>query len=118
MDWILGSMWQDLRFAIRSLNKDRRFSLLAMLALALGIGSATVIFSAVYGVTLNTFPFKDADRVTSFGIQDVSRPGSGDRESLSFQEFLYFRDHNHVFDDINGEFGGFGTTPLSGVRPA
>ena len=113
-----GTNWfanfgQDLRYAGRTLARDRRFSLLAILALALGIGSATVIFSAIYGVVLNTFPFKDARQVTSFGIQDVSHPNSGDRESLSFQEFLYFREHNHVFDDLSGEFGGFGSTPLT-----
>jgi putative ABC transport system permease protein len=113
-----GTNWfanfgQDLRYAGRTLAKDRRFSLLAILALALGIGSATVIFSAIYGVILNTFPFKDANEVTSFGIHDLSRPNSGEREFLSFKEFLYFREHNHVFDDLSGEFGGFGSTPLT-----
>ena len=46
---LVGSLWQDLRFAFRNLNKDRRFTVLAVLALSLGIGSVTVIFSAVYG---------------------------------------------------------------------
>jgi hypothetical protein len=47
MEALLESIWQDVRFAVRSLNKDRRFTLLAVLALSLGIGSVTVIFSAV-----------------------------------------------------------------------
>lgn len=111
MSGMLGSLWQDLRFATRSLNKDRRFTLLAVLALALGIGSATVIFSAFYGVILNTFPFEHAGQVTSFAVVDKAHPQNV-RESLRLQEFLYFRDHNHVFQDLSGEFGGFGTTPL------
>jgi len=110
---LIENCWQDLRYGVRTLVKDRRFTSLAVLALALGIGSSTVIFSAIYGVILNTFPFKNADQVTSFAIQDVSRPENGGRESLSFREFLYFRDQNHVFTDISGEFGGFGTTPLT-----
>lgn len=105
------SVGRDFRYGIRNLVKDRRFSLLAVLALALGIGAATVIFSAVYGVLLNTFPFKDADQVTSFSIVDVSRP-QAPRESLKLSEFLYFRDHNHVFQDLSGEYGGFGSTPV------
>lgn len=36
---LVGSLWQDLRFAFRNLNKDRRFTVLAVLALSLGIGS-------------------------------------------------------------------------------
>jgi putative ABC transport system permease protein len=103
---------QDFRFALRSLAKDRRFASLAILALALGIGSATVIFSAIYGVILNTFPFRDADQVTSFGIEDLSNPGNGRREYLSVPELLDYRDLNHVFSDISGEYGGFGSTPL------
>ncbi len=110
---LIENCWQDLRYGLRTLAKDRRFTSLAVLALALGIGSSTVIFSAIYGVILNTFPITNADQVTSFAIQDVSHPENGGRESLSFREFLYFRDHNHVFDDISGEFGGFGTTPLT-----
>jgi putative ABC transport system permease protein len=61
-----SSVWQDLRFAARNLNKDRRFTLLAVLALSLGIGSVTVIFSAVYGVLIDTFPYAHFDRMASF----------------------------------------------------
>jgi hypothetical protein len=108
----MTGLLQDFRFAIRSLTKDRRFALLAILALAMGIGSATVIFSAIYGVILNTFPFRDADQVTSFGIQDLTNPGNGRRESLSLPEFLDYREQSHAFADISGEYGGFGSTPL------
>ena len=93
------------------MRKDRRFSALAVLALGLGIGAATVIFSAFYGVILNTFAFKDADQVTTFFIVDQSRPAGG-RTVLTLPELVYYREHNHVFQDLSGEFGGFGRTPL------
>src|SRR5215469_8787563 len=108
---VVEGIWLDLRFAIRNLRKDPRFSLLAVMALGLGIGAATVIFSALYGVLLNTFPFKDADQVTSFAIVEQSHP-SLTREFLTLPEFLYFREHNHVFQDFSGEYGGFGSTPV------
>ena len=109
----MSGLLQDLRYALRSLTKGRRVALLAILALGLGIGSATVIFSAIYGVILNTFPFRDSERVTSFAIHDVTQPGGEGREFLSLPEFLDFREQNHVFEDISGEFGGFGSTPVT-----
>ena len=48
------SLYCDFRYTLRLLARDVRFSILAILALGLGIGSATVIFSAVYGVILNS----------------------------------------------------------------
>lgn len=108
----LLALLRDLRFAIRSIYKDGRFAVLAMIALALGIGAATVIFSVIYGVILNTFPFPNSDRITSFAIHDVRRAGRGGREYLLLPEFLDLREQNHVFEDISGVFGGFGNTPL------
>lgn len=112
MGGVLGSLWQDLRFAIRSLNKNRRFTLLAVLALALGIGSATVIFSAVYGVILNTFGYEHPDQIISFAIHDVKQSGVDGRESLEPGEFLDYRDRIHSLQDITGGYGGFGSTPV------
>lgn len=96
---LVGSLSQDLRFAFRYLNRDRRFTILAVLALSLGIGSVTVIFSAVYGVLINTFPYAHFDRMVSFSINEPGR--SWGREMLSVPEFLDFRDQNHVFLDMD-----------------
>ncbi len=107
----LETLTREIRYALRSLRRSPGFTAIAILTLALGIGGCTVIFSALYGVLYNTFPFPHADRVTSFAIQDLSHPGSG-REDLSMREFLYYRAHNDVFEDISGEYGGFGSTPV------
>lgn len=104
---MLNGVQQDFRYAFRSLVKDRSFSVLAIVALALGIGSATVVFSALYGVILNTFPYKDSDRIVSFAIHDTTQGGEFGREYLSLPEFLDYREQNHVFEDMNGGFGGF-----------
>jgi putative ABC transport system permease protein len=105
MEKFLGWIWQDLRFAIRGLTKYRRFTLLAILALALGIGSATVIFSAVYGVVIDTFPYAHYDRMVSFSIDPVGAPAGNGREMLSIPEFLDYRKDNTVFVDMEGGTG-------------
>ena len=108
LERLLGWVWQDLRYAVRSLHKDRRFTLLAVLALALGIGSATIIFSAVYGVILNTFGYDNPDQIVSFAIHDATQSGEEGREAMSMPEFLDFRQRNNVLADMTGGFGGFG----------
>src|SRR5258708_20249731 len=49
--------FRDLQYAFRSLAKDRRFALIAVLALALGIGATTVMFSLLYNAVFNPFPY-------------------------------------------------------------
>jgi hypothetical protein len=63
----MHGIWQDLRYGVRGLRKQPSFTLLAILALALGIGAATTIFSAIHGVLLDPFPYTDANRVTRCG---------------------------------------------------
>ena len=55
---LLESIWQDLRFAVRMLRKNLGFTTVSVLTLALGIGSATAIFSVIDGALLNPYPYK------------------------------------------------------------
>ena len=98
------SIWQDLRFGVRTLWKDRRFAAVAILALALGIGATTVIFSVIYGVLIEPFPFRhaDSDRFVTFFIHDVTQGPGGGRISLSVPEFTDFREQTHVFETMFG----------------
>jgi putative ABC transport system permease protein len=64
-----------------------------------------VIFSAVYGVLIDTFPYAHFDRMVSFSINGLSQRGLA-REYLSVPEFLDFRDQNTVFEDMNGGSSG------------
>src|SRR5437870_3364815 len=55
----LDNLFRDFRYAIRNLRRDRRFTFIAILALALGIGASTVVFSVVYNLLSATFPYND-----------------------------------------------------------
>ena len=59
----LDILWQDLRFAARSLRRSPRFSASAVLTLALGLGATTVVFSVVDHVVLRPLPFEDPDEL-------------------------------------------------------
>jgi hypothetical protein len=71
--WIwpwLQDLSQDVRFAGRLLLKDRRFTIAAVVALALGIAANTTVFTFVNGVVLRDLPLKDADRLVFLRMAD------------------------------------------------
>ena len=98
----LHSIFSDCRYGVRSLMKDRRLAVVAIFALALGIGTSTVVFSVLYDGLLNPFPYKDANGISIFQIHDLERAGNRGRGAFSFPEFLDYREQNHVFADMVG----------------
>ena len=97
--------FRDLQYAFRSLAKDRRFALIAVFALALGIGATTVMFSVIYNVVFHPFPYRDFQHSVTFEMHDLA--GTGDavtRYHYTIPEFLAIREQNHVFEDIIGNF--------------
>src|SRR5215469_330495 len=59
----MQSLLQDLRYALRQLNKSKGFALTALLTMALGVGAVTAIFSVVDTVLLKPYPFRDPGQV-------------------------------------------------------
>src|SRR5271166_5363915 len=95
----LEGLYRDFHFAFRSLKKDRRFTIVAILTLALGFGSATLIFSVIDCVVLHPFPYKNADRLASFNIL---LPEQVTLSRFPVPAFLDFKEQNHVFKDMFG----------------
>ena len=62
-------MWNDIRYAFRTLLRERAFASMAVLSLAVGIGANTAIFSVVNGVLLRPLPYQDPQRL--FAIREV-----------------------------------------------
>ncbi len=98
----MTSFWQDLRYAIRGLGSARAFFVLAILALALGIGAVTTIFSVIQNALLNPFPYTDAERLMTVGIHDITRGRPGGRSGFKTPEFMDYIETVHSFDRIMG----------------
>lgn len=60
----LDTLAQDLRFAFRTLRRDRTFTIIAILILGLGIGSNVAVFSVVNTILLRPLPFRDPQQLT------------------------------------------------------
>ena len=95
----LESLYRDFRLAFRSLKRDRRFTIVVILTLALGIGSTTLMFSVIDCVVLHPFPYKNADRLASFNIL---LPEQVTLSEFPVPAFLDFKEQNHVFEDMFG----------------
>src|SRR5688572_545297 len=98
----MRAIWQDVRYGLRGLGNRPGFTTLAVLTLALGIGAATTIFSVIYNVMLDPFPYLDARRVGAITIRDATSSRPGGRTFFQVDEFLQYEEQNHVFDGVIG----------------
>ena len=91
---------QDLRYGIRMLLKSPGVSIVAVLALALGIGANTAIFSSVSAFLFRPLPVPEPDQlVRTFEVSDDRGIG----EEISYPDFVDYRDQNTVFEGIVAE---------------
>ena len=70
----METIWQDVRYGLRSLYKSPGFAAIAVAALALGIGCSVAIFTVVNAVLLRPLPYSDPDRLVMV-YEDLSRAG-------------------------------------------
>jgi predicted permease len=71
----MRTLVQDVRYAFRQFLKSPGFAISAILSLMLGIGATTAIFSVVYGVLLDPYPYKDANRMVHVELRDKNGRG-------------------------------------------
>lgn len=90
---------RDFRFAVTCLRKDRRFAFAAILALALGIGASTAIFSVVDNVLFEPFAYKDSRRLVTLHLRDLDQANDW-RGMFLYDEFREFRKQSDLFDGM------------------
>ena len=85
---MLDSVWQDLRYAVRSLARTPAFAVTAILTLALGIGANTAIFSVLNGVLLRPLPYPRPEQLVALSSRYPQFPDLA--ASLSVAEYREF----------------------------
>ena len=96
----MPSLLHDLRYAFRECLRRPGFSLLAVTTLALGIGAVTMMYSVVYNVLLNPFPYTDPRRMVDVIVQNTT--DGSIRGALTVPEFRALVDESRVFEEAVG----------------
>jgi putative ABC transport system permease protein len=107
---MVGNLYRDLRYGVRSLRRNPAFGLVAIITLALGIGATTAVFSVVNSVLLRPLPFKNPDQL----VWVWSRRPDNNKAPFNLPDFLDYRDQNQTLLEI-AAFGNIGLS-LSGAE--
>ena len=94
---------QDLRYAARTVVRNRAFTTLAVLCLAVGIGVNSTIFSVVNGVILRPYPYHDPDRIVV--LDSANRRLDIQQGGISYADFKDLRDQSATLASV-AAFGG------------
>jgi putative ABC transport system permease protein len=98
-----GILWieqllSDLRFGIRNLTKSPGFALIAAGSLALGIGASTAMYSVIYAVILDPFPYKDVDHLATIALRQPGGHGMGGYYTAD--QYVEFAQRSTIFEGL------------------
>src|SRR5918994_62024 len=94
----MATLLTDIRFGARMLLKSPMMTFIALLALTLGIGANTAIFSVVNAVLLRSFPYADAERLVL--VWEKRQGGRTDQNVINLGNFSDWKEQNQVFTDM------------------
>jgi predicted permease len=103
---LFAAIFDDARFGLRTLAKNPGFTAVAVMALALGIGVNSTVFTIVNGILFKSLPFNDASRVLYLATRDLSRGNRG-QNGVSIPDFRDWREQSRSFEELCA-FSGYG----------
>ncbi|HXU36322.1 MAG TPA: ABC transporter permease [Blastocatellia bacterium] len=116
---MIRDLWQDIKYGARMLRKSPGLTSVAVLSLALGMGAISTIFSFVNGIMLRPLPYPHSERLVILD-ETAARQGMASM-SVSYPNFLDWRERNHSFEDIacydTGGFAMSGGNTNGSVEP-
>ena len=111
----MNTLFQDIRYGFRLLLKNKGFAAVAILALALGVGANTAIFSLVNGVLLRPLPFPEAERIVYL---EGKNPAAGITESnISFPDFTDWSQQTDLFASTAAYWTASANLGADGAEP-
>src|SRR4051794_35499929 len=111
----MNTLLHDVRYGLRMLLKHKGFTAVAVIALALGIGANTAIFSLVNGVLLRPLPFPNAERIVYF---EGKNPAAGVAESnISYLDFTDWSQQTDLFASTAAYWTGTANFAADGAEP-
>jgi putative ABC transport system permease protein len=108
--YFFGDLWQDLRYAVRMLQKQGGFTAAAILTLALGIGANSAIFALVDATLLRPLSFPDPDRLVMLWERTATSP----RGRVSAANLTDWTDQSRTFVAMGGYVPNVGGMVMSG----
>jgi predicted permease len=116
MSWEV--LWQDLRYAARTLRRDYGFAIFAILIVGLGVGASCTIFSVVNTLLIHPLPFRDPGRLAWIANHEDAT-GDMSAKTTQVDQFVDLRENARSFSDMAAYFAfyGVGDAKLIGVGP-
>jgi predicted permease len=100
-DGMMETLFQNMRMALRNVRRNVAFSAVVVLTLGIGIGANATIFSAIYGLVLNPFPFPEPNRIVGVGTAYPRlSSGLGFFENMSPLEYVDIREQARTLEDV------------------
>ena len=96
----MTAIWNDIRFALRTLRKSPVFTVVAILSLALGIGANTAIFTLLDQVLLRLLPVKDPQQLVGLKMDGFHYGSNWGMNAMSYPMYHDFSEHNSVFSGM------------------